>query len=133
MKINIKIFCTLVVSFLLVVIARHAKSTQNNKFANSLQYLKNKVRYEPLSMWNPYKTFSSFDCLCRIGSFLFQVTVVLREKWPNTEFFWSVFSRIWTEYGNLRRKSPYSVQIRKNTDQKNSVFGHFSRSVGPFN
>ena len=23
----------------------------------------------------------------------------LREKGPNTEFFWSVFSRIWTEYG----------------------------------
>ena len=28
----------------------------------------------------------------------------------------------------LLRKSPYSVQIRENTDQKNSVFGHFSRN-----
>ena len=25
-------------------------------------------------------------------------------------------------------KSPYSVQMRENTDQKNSVFEHFSRS-----
>ena len=40
-------------------------------------------------------------------------------------FFWSVFSCIRTEYG---RKSPYSVQIQENTDQKNSVFGDFSRS-----
>ena len=44
-------------------------------------------------------------------------------------FFWSVFSHIWTEYGDLRRKSPYSAQIRENTDQKNSVFGHFSSSI----
>ena len=116
MKININIFYKLVVSVLLVI-ARHAESTQN-KFAKSLQYLKNKVRYEPLSLWNPNKSFSSFDCLCCISSFLFQVTVALREKWPNMEFFWSVFSCIWTEYGNLRRKSLYSVQIRENTDQK---------------
>ena len=33
-------------------------------------------------------------------------------------FFRSVFSHIWTEYGDLLRKSPYSVQIRENTDQK---------------
>ena len=33
-------------------------------------------------------------------------------------FFWSVFSRIRTEYGELWKKSPYSVQIRENTDQK---------------
>ena len=29
----------------------------------------------------------------------------LREKCPNTEFFWSVFSRIWTEY--RPEKTPY--------------------------
>ena len=44
-------------------------------------------------------------------------------------FFWSIFSCIWTEYGDLVRKSPYSVRIQENTDQKNSVFGHFSRSI----
>ena len=38
---------------------------------------------------------------------------------------WSVFSCIWTQYGDLRRKSPYSVEmleysvrIQENTDQK---------------
>ena len=33
-------------------------------------------------------------------------------------FFWSVFSRIRTEYENLHSKYPYSVRIRENTDQK---------------
>ena len=43
-------------------------------------------------------------------------------------FFWSVFSRIRTEYGKILRISPYSVRIQENTDQKKLVFGHFSRS-----
>ena len=33
-------------------------------------------------------------------------------------FFWSVFSRIRTEYVDFRRKSSYSVRIRENMDQK---------------
>ena len=32
--------------------------------------------------------------------------------------FWSVFSCTRTKHGNLRSKSPYSVQIQENTDQK---------------
>ena len=32
--------------------------------------------------------------------------------------FWSVFSCIRTEYGDLLCKSPYSVQIQENTEQK---------------
>ena len=39
-------------------------------------------------------------------------------------FFWSVFSRIQTEYEEIRSISPYSVRIRENTDQKNSEYGH---------
>ena len=42
----------------------------------------------------------------------------LHEKYPNMEFLWSVFSRIWAEYGDLRSKSPYSVRMRENTHQK---------------
>ena len=33
-------------------------------------------------------------------------------------FFWSVFSCIWTECGDLLRQSQYSVQIQENNDQK---------------
>ena len=39
------------------------QGTQNNKSAKSFQYLKNKVRYEPLSIWNPYKTFHLIVCV----------------------------------------------------------------------
>ena len=44
----------------------------------------------------------------------------LREKCPCSELIWSVFSRIRTEYGNI---------CCKNSDQNNSEYGHFLRSV----
>ena len=44
------------------------------------------------------------------------------EECSYSEFFWSVFSRIWTEY------ALYSVRMWENMDQKNSEYGHFSRS-----
>ena len=44
----------------------------------------------------------------------------LRKKCPFLELFWSVFSRIRAEYGEALCLSPYSVQMRENTDQKNS-------------
>ena len=56
----------------------------------------------------------------------------LRKKWPYSEFFWSVFSRIWAEYGDLLPKSPYSVRMWENTDYKNFEYGHFLRSILSF-
>ena len=44
--------------------------------------------------------------------------IALREKCPNTELFLVLFSCIRTEYGDLGNKSPYSVQIQENPDQK---------------
>ena len=49
----------------------------------------------------------------------------LREKCPYSEFFWSVFSRIRTKYG----EDPYSVRTWENTDQKNSEYGQFSGMI----
>ena len=43
----------------------------------------------------------------------------LREKCPCSELFWSSFSRIRTEYGEI------PVQIRENADQNNSEYGQF--------
>ena len=60
------------------------------------------------------------DCLC--NKFLNS------NHYVNLELFWSVFSRIWTEYREILRISPYSVRMRENADQKNSESGHFSRS-----
>ena len=33
-------------------------------------------------------------------------------------YFWSLFSCIQNDYGHLLSKSPYSVRIQENTDQK---------------
>ena len=43
--------------------------------------------------------------------------------------FLSVFSRIRSEYRNLHSKSPYSVEMRANVDQKNSEYRHFAGIV----
>ena len=50
--------------------------------------------------------------------------ITLREKCPYSELFCFVFSRIRTEYGEMRSISLYSVRIRENTEQKNSKYGH---------
>ena len=43
-------------------------------------------------------------------------------------FFWSVFSRIWTEYGEILRISPYPVRMQEIQTRRNSVLGHISHS-----
>ena len=50
--------------------------------------------------------------------------ITLREKFPYSEFFWSVFSRIWTECGEIRSISLCSVRMWGSMDQKNSKYGH---------
>ena len=49
-------------------------------------------------------------------------SVTLRKKCQYSELFWSAFSHIWTEYGEI-------VRMQENGDQNNSEYGHFSRSV----
>ena len=51
----------------------------------------------------------------------------LHEKYSYSESLWSVFSLIRT--GKILRITPYSVRMRETTDQKNSEYRHFSRSV----
>ena len=51
--------------------------------------------------------------------------LALREKCPYLELFWSTFSCVRTEYGEILCISPYSVQMLENTDQNNSEYGHF--------
>ena len=50
-------------------------------------------------------------------------------KVPVFRVFWSVFSRIWTEYREILRISPYSVRMRENTGQKNSEYGNFTQCI----
>ena len=54
-------------------------------------------------------------------------TDIFQRLWPCNDctkcvqirsFFWSVFSRIRTDHGEIRSISPYSVRVRENTDQR---------------
>ena len=60
---------------------------------------------------------------------MINTSFALCEKCPHSELFPSVFYRIYTEYGEILRTSPYSVRMRENKEQNNSEYGHFSRSV----
>ena len=44
---------------------------------------------------------------------------------PHSELFWSAFSGIRAEYGEILRVSPYSIRIWENVDQNNFEYGHF--------
>ena len=57
------------------------------------------------------------------------INLSLRKKFSYSEFFPSAFSRIRTEYGDLQSKSPYSLQIGENADQKISEYGHYLCSL----
>ena len=61
----------------------------------------------------------------------------LREKCPYSKFFWSIFSSIRTEYGEILRISPYSIQILEDTDQKilriRTLFRHCWLIMGSIN
>ena len=76
---------------------------------------------------------------CEILIFMYPPTTALRQKCQNTEFFWSVFSCIWTKYEDLLHKSPCSVRTQENMDQKNLCIWTFFRIIliiimiyGPF-
>ena len=55
--------------------------------------------------------------------------LTLHEKCLYSDFFWSAFSRIRTEHGDLLCKFPYLDRFRESTDQKNSEFEHLLQSV----
>ena len=51
----------------------------------------------------------------------------LRKECLFSKIFWSAFSRIQTEYEEIRSVSPHSAQMRemRNKDQNNSEYGRF--------
>ena len=55
--------------------------------------------------------------------------MALRKKCPYSELFWSAFFHSRTEYGEMLRIFPNSVRMLESTDQNNSEYGHFSRTV----
>ena len=74
---------------------------------------------------HPFSAFAKVSD--RVSDLSYPLT--LRKKCPYLEFLWSIFSRIWTEYGEIWSIYSYSVQMRENTDQEISEYRQFSRSV----
>ena len=70
--------------------------------------------------------YSLYDCIFNGKLHFFLYSVTLRKNCPCSEFFWSAFSHIWTEPGDLQS---YSVRMWENADRKNSKYRHFLRSV----
>ena len=65
---------------------------------------------------------------CYLRALLGSSALSMRKKCLYSELFWFVFSRIRTEYREIR-STPYSVRMLKNADQNNSEYGPFSGSV----
>ena len=92
-----------------------------------------------LSLILPSRFFSISGCYQRgmqhlllsiyLCSFQQLLYLSLGETFPYSKSFWSVFSPIWTEYGEILHISPYSVRMRENTDHRNFEYGHTLRSV----
>ena len=55
--------------------------------------------------------------------------LTLGKECPFWDFFWTVFSCIQTEYGEILHIFPYLVRMWENVDQRNSEYRHFSHSV----
>ena len=53
---------------------------------------------------------------------------LLRKKCPIWELFWSAFSRIWTENGEILRIQSECGKCEKNADQNNAEYGLFLHS-----
>ena len=60
------------------------------------------------------------ECSCFFLSQSRILWTTLRKKYPYLQFFWSVFSRIRTDNGDLKSKTLYSVRMQENACQKNS-------------
>ena len=50
-------------------------------------------------------------------------------KCPYSELFWSAFSRIRIEYGEIRSIAPHSVQMWESAGQNNSEYKHYAVPV----
>ena len=97
---------------------------------------KKEIIWKFLHICNKHSCLENLHEICRESSYRFvQIFSKTFRSSPDDHhcvksvqirsFFWSVFSRIWTEYEEILRISPYSVRTQKNTDQKTPRLGTF--------
>ena len=92
--------------------------------AKSMKLLTNPLWY----IWHYFEVEANWDCPLFVWDKHCAKSVQIQS------FFWSVFSRIRTEYRDLRSKSPYSVRVRENTDQeKLRIWTLFTQWYGSLN
>ena len=107
---------------LLVASARDIlKNLSNINYRVYLQRYLSTFSYQ--LFWRNYQMFDRVLNTSVLADFWLSVTRISLNnihcvKCPYSEFFWSLFSRIRTEYGDLLRKSPYLVRMQENKDQK---------------
>ena len=100
-------------------------------------YLKTFKDFLPQSLLGPFlNTLSQLATLSKeihYEHFFFlkfsQCKLAFQENCLYLQFFCSVFPGIRNEYGDIRSIFSYSFQMRQNTDQRKSEYGHFSRSA----
>ena len=63
-----------------------------------------------ITLWNKVNRIDFFDKMAFLRK---NVNPPLHKKCPYLDLFWSAFSRIQTEYGEIQSISPYSVQMWK--------------------
>ena len=80
-----------------------------------------KIGYAPKEKFGLILSYTSLQCL--------ETTLSTTEKCSYSEFLWSAFSCMQTQYGDLRSKSLYSVGMRENADQENFKYGQFLFNV----
>ena len=76
-----------------------------------------KLHYSAYVTTNSHQSSAEYYVLKKVQMLHFSITHCVKSVQIRS-FFWPVFPHIRTEYGDLRSESPYSVQIRENTDQK---------------
>ena len=86
--------------------------------------------YFPTSLsWNMTHMVTALShFLASLSSNMTQIVAALRCTTWKVILFGVILVRIWAEYGEILRISPYSVRMRENADQNNSEYRHFSRS-----
>ena len=113
---------------------------RSTKFTNIFQFRKFYFAKNllPFDIWIKFSRNPSLRIIFKL-SFSLKLSSLhtlqfrtLHRKFPYLELFWFAVSCIRTEYGEILRISPYSVQMRENMDQNNSEYGHFSRNGKDF-
>ena len=105
-------------------------SSVSNKLPSTLIFVSKKISNPSSLHFLVLKKIKLTKYECLIFDHLCSVTNYMQINKSNTEnihcaksvqmrsYFWSIFSCIQIEYGDLLRKSPYSIRIQENTDQK---------------